>query len=99
MNSVFLAAGAASEKEAEFFGRLEVAKRQDDFLPALKLLDSRVRRLSQVTMAGQPVIHADIDLPQLVPMAFMGEGMRRVLSIVLAIANAPGGVVLIDEIE
>jgi AAA15 family ATPase/GTPase len=29
----------------------------------------------------------------------MGEGMRRVLSLVLAIANAPGGVVLIDEIE
>src|SRR5262249_30830035 len=29
----------------------------------------------------------------------MGEGMRRVLSMVLAIANAPGGVVLIDEVE
>jgi len=35
----------------------------------------------------------------LVPLPFMGEGMRRVLSIVLAIANAPGGVVLIDEVE
>jgi AAA15 family ATPase/GTPase len=35
----------------------------------------------------------------MVPIPFMGDGIRRVLSIVLAIANAPGGVVLIDEVE
>ena len=45
------------------------------------------------------MIHGDIGLPRLVPIPFMGDGVRRVLSIVLAIANASGGVVLIDEIE
>jgi hypothetical protein len=49
--------------------------------------------------AGEPILHGDIGLPRLIPMPLLGEGMRRVLSLVLAIANAPGGVVLIDEIE
>ena len=38
-------------------------------------------------------------MSRLVPVPLIGEGMRRLLSIVLAIANAPGGIVLIDEIE
>jgi hypothetical protein len=52
-----------------------------------------------VFQAGEPILHGDIGLPRLIPMPLMGEGMRRVLSLVLAITNAPGGVVLIDEIE
>jgi hypothetical protein len=52
-----------------------------------------------VFQTGEPVIHGDIGLPRMIPMPLMGEGVRRVLSIVLAIANAPGGVVLMDEIE
>jgi AAA15 family ATPase/GTPase len=44
-------------------------------------------------------IHGDIGMPRLVPIPFMGDGVKRVLSIVLAIASASGGVVLIDEIE
>jgi hypothetical protein len=88
-----------TESDLEFFGRIEAAKRQSEVLPALQILEPRLERLSLLPLAGQSVIHGDIGLPRLVPMPFMGEGMRRVLSIVLAIANAPGGVVLIDEIE
>src|ERR1700758_305841 len=70
-----------------------------EILPALQILEPRLQRLSLAPLAGESVIHGDIGLPQLVPIPFMGEGIRRVLSIVLAIANAPGGVVLIDEVE
>ncbi len=53
-----------------------------------------------IPQSGEAILHGDIrGLDRLVPMPFMGEGLRRVLSLVLAIANAPGGVVLIDEIE
>lgn len=85
--------------DVEQFGYLEGAKRQEEILPALKILEPRLLRLSLVPFAGKPVIHGDIGLPRLVPLPLMGEGMRRVLSIVLALANASGGVVLIDEIE
>jgi predicted ATPase len=92
--------GPSPEQDVEYFSELESAKRLGEILPALQLLEPRLQRLSLVSLAGKPILHGDIDgLPRLVPVPFMGEGMRRVLSIVLAIANAPGGVVLIDEVE
>jgi hypothetical protein len=98
--SVYLGSGVPSpDQDVAYFGELEAAKRQEEILPALRILEPRLQRLSIIPLAGQPVIHGDIGLPRLVPVPFMGEGMRRVLSFVLAIANAPGGVVLIDEIE
>ncbi len=100
MPSVYLSSGVAmAVQDVKLFGELEAAKRQEEILPALQILEPRLQRLSLVPLAGESVIHGDIGLPRLVPLPFMGEGLRRVLSIVLAIANAPGGVVLIDEIE
>jgi AAA15 family ATPase/GTPase len=46
-----------------------------------------------------PLIQGDVGLERLVPLPLMGEGMTRLASIVLAIAEAQNGVVLIDEIE
>jgi ABC-type glutathione transport system ATPase component len=82
-----------------FFGELEASKRQEEILPSLQILEPRLHKLSLVPLAGETVIHGDIGLPRLVPVPFMGEGMRRLLTVLLAIANARGGVVLIDEIE
>jgi hypothetical protein len=98
--SIYLSSGGPpSDLDMKHFGELEAAKRQDEILPALQIVEPRLQRLSLVPLSAEPVIHGDIGLPRLVPVSFMGDGVRRVLSIVLAIANAPGGVVLIDEIE
>ena len=100
MPSVYLdSGGAPSAQDEAFFGKIETAKRQGEILPALRIVEPRLQRLALVPIAGESVIHGDIGLSKLVPIPFMGEGIRRVLSIVLAIANAPGGVVLIDEVE
>jgi hypothetical protein len=100
ISSIYLNSGAPdADQDMKHFGELEAAKRQDEILPAVQLLEPRLQRLSLVPLSAEPVIHGDIGLPRLVPIPFMGEGMRRVLSIVLAIANAPSGVVLIDEVE
>ncbi|HEY7428039.1 MAG TPA: AAA family ATPase [Gemmataceae bacterium] len=86
--------------DVENFGSLEASERQGEILPALQLLEPRLQRLSLIPFAGKPVIHGDLQgLDRLIPMPLMGEGVRRVLSIVLAIANTAGGVVLIDEVE
>ena len=45
------------------------------------------------------MIFGDIGLTRLVPLPIMGEGITKVCSLVLAIANAPNGLVFIDEIE
>ncbi|MGI0482122.1 AAA family ATPase [Geminocystis sp. CENA526] len=45
------------------------------------------------------MIAGDIGIGELIPIAYMGEGISRLLSIILAIATTENGVVLIDEIE
>ncbi len=98
--SIFLpSAGRSPEEDAKAFSDLESANRQDEILPSLRILEPRLQRLSLVLLAGQPVIHGHIGLNRSVPVQFMGEGIRRLLSILLAIKTAAGGNVLIDEVE
>lgn len=86
-------------EDASRFGKLEMIGRQDLVLKALQVIEPRLRRLAVVVVGGVPVIHGDIGLGRLMPLPLMGEGMARLNSLVLAIANAPKGVILVDEIE
>ena len=100
---VFLGSGLSSDeeddKDVRFFSELETANRQEELLPSLRVLEPRLERLSLVVLGGRPVIHGNIGLTRLVPVPLMGEGIRRLLSILLAIFNSKGGFVLIDEVE
>ena len=58
-----------------------------------------MKRLSVVDPGGQSRIYVDIDLGRLIPIQLLGDGMSRILSLALAIASNPGGIVLVDEIE
>lgn len=99
--TVFLAARVRIPlaEDAERFGKLEIIGRQDALLKALQVIEPRLRRLAVVVASGVPMMHGDIGLGRLVPLPVMGEGMARLASLVLAIGNAPNGVVLVDEIE
>jgi AAA domain, putative AbiEii toxin, Type IV TA system len=100
--SVLLESGTGrSEEDVKAFSEMEAGKRQDRILPWLRVLEPRLQRLVLLVLAGTPVIHGDLEgLGQLVPMSFMGEGLRRLLSILLAIDKAAGGgTVLVDEME
>ncbi len=97
---IYLSTRARSFKEdAERFSNLERVGRHAMVLPALQLLEPRLRRLAVLITGGAPILNGDIGIAELIPLPLMGEGMVRLLSILLAIANAPGGVVLVDEIE
>jgi predicted ATP-dependent endonuclease of OLD family len=83
----------------EAFSRIETEKREKEILAALHALQPGLQRLSLGLLANQVIIQGDIGLNRLVPLAYMGEGLKRLLSIVVAITSCPGGTVLIDEIE
>jgi len=89
----------SSEKDIEHFSELETANRLEELLPSLKILEPRLQRLSLAVLGGKPVIYGGIGLSRLVPLQLMGEGVRRLLSILLRIFHTPEGIVLIDEIE
>jgi AAA15 family ATPase/GTPase len=45
------------------------------------------------------MMYGEIGLDQMLPVSLMGDGLGRVLGILVRMANTPGGIVLIDEIE
>lgn len=97
---IYLSTRARSFREdSERFSNLERVGRHEAVLPTLQLLEPRLKRLAVLVTGGVPLVNGDIGIGELIPLPLMGEGMVRLLSILLAIANAPGGIVLVDEIE
>lgn len=97
---IFISSKLRSNREdTERFSNLEKKKRQDKIVNILQLLEPRLERLAVLIEGGLPMIAGDIGIGELIPIAYMGEGISRLLSIILAIATTENGVVLIDEIE
>ena len=98
---VFLSARQRSgpEEDAERFGESELAGHSDRILHCLQQVDPRIKRLTTISAPPVPMIHADVGLSRPVPMGFLGDGVGRLLSTVLAFYTARGGAILIDEVE
>jgi hypothetical protein len=87
------------EEDAKRFGNLDVVGQQNMLTDALKLIEPKLKRIAVVASGGVPVLYGDIGLSQMLRLPYMGDGMSRLASIILAIGNAKDGVVLVDEIE
>jgi len=98
---VFIAASSRFDfkEEARRFSSLVNKKQEGIVIEALRRIDSRVKDVSLTYMAGEPVLNADIGISHLIPLPDMGEGITRLLRVVLAISSSPEGIVMIDEIE
>ncbi|ASC71694.1 ATP/GTP phosphatase [Halomicronema hongdechloris C2206] len=97
---IFLSSRTRSpSEEAERFSKAEKENKQDFILRSLRFVEPRIKRLTLLLESGQPMIFSDIGIGELVPLNFMGEGLSRLLSILLAIIDASNGRVLIDEVE
>lgn len=84
---------------ANQFGELEIEKREKDLLNILRLIEPRLTRLSTILYGGMPMLHADIGFGKLLPVAFIGDGLLRLTTIILWIIHTAGGVLLIDEVD
>lgn len=81
------------EKELE---DIIVNKRQQEIIEILNLVDQTITNIS---FGRNRMIYMDIGIKKLVPINLLGDGIRRLLGLVLSIYNAKNGIVLIDEIE
>ena len=86
-------------EDAHRFGQLDIIGRQESIVSFLKIIEPRLKSLSSVSMGDMSLIHGDIGLSRKIPVAYMGDGISRLLSIILAIATTTNGMVLIDEFE
>lgn len=100
-NAAFLGARVAVNptEDAQRFGQLDILGKQEEIVRFLKIIEPRLKSLSSVAIGDSSLIHGDVGLSRKIPVAYMGDGVSRLLSIILAIASAKNGLVLIDECE
>lgn len=92
-------ASGGGKVEADRYSALDIKGQQDIVLETLQKVEPRLKRLSIVTKASNPMIFGDIGIGQLIPLPYLGEGICKLLSITLGIAEVRGGIVLIDEMD
>lgn len=98
--SIYMTARSAiSPDDVERFSTVDRLGQQQELIRTLRRVEPRLKRLAVVSVGGSPMIYGDVGVGQLVPIQLLGGGIVRLLSLSAAIANAPGGAVLIDEIE
>lgn len=101
MPAIFLNARrpVSAQEEASRFSKLQLTQREGVLIDALQLIDPRIKRLALIVTETAPQLCADIGLSKLLPIAALGDAVPRLTNIVLALYEAQGGMVLVDEIE
>jgi len=84
---------------AQGYGQLDIYGRQDTVLRFVNLLDPRIKALSVVAIGNVPVIHADVGMGRKLPAAYLGDGVHRLLSIIIYMAITENSMLMIDEID
>ena len=99
--STFLKSGDSGDglQYAQQLADLRWQKDDDVVLDSLKIIEPRLKSVSDISLAGKPLIAGDIGSGKLVPLAAMGKGMNQIAHIIFQIVSAKGGVVLIEEVE
>jgi predicted ATPase len=87
------------EQHAKLFTNIQKERKQSIVLEALTIIEPRIKSLEILYDGFPPMIYADIGLEQPIPILTMGDGIERVLSLVLTMSAAQNGILLIDEIE
>ncbi len=97
--AALLSRGASTPQvDANMLGGLDVTFQAESIVQYLRPLEPRLKELSIIPVEGVSIIHGDIGIGRKVPVNAMGEGLTRLLTIILVIATSRDGCVLVDEI-
>jgi predicted ATP-dependent endonuclease of OLD family len=75
---------------------LLIHKKLDSIISVLKGIEPAIQ---DIRMGARSMVYIDIGAERLIPINVMGDGMRKTLAILAAIASLKNGILLIDEIE
>jgi predicted ATPase len=82
------------------FSELSMRKKTDDVVKEVQNIFSYVRSIGLESIAGDLSLCAEVDhLDQRIPVGMISSGLNRYLSLMIAIAQNPNGILLIDEFE
>lgn len=84
--------------EAVRFSYLERAGQTGSVVDALRIIEPRLQQLKVLDLGEGARVHIDLGHPPLVPLAVMGIGLSKLLTIISALVMQENPVMLIDEI-
>ena len=88
----------SAEKTSDRFSKLQEAKETQSLVQGLRVIEPRLRDIRLRTDDGRPNLDADIKgLSRLVSMRDLGDGMNRMVDIILAMHQVERGAIFIDE--
>lgn len=101
VRAVFLSATNPdiSKENSRLYSELDVENNTKGILEALQILEPRLSSLSNISLGDEMTIHGDVGIRKKVPIGLMGQGMVRLLSILLRISIFKSGIILVDELE
>jgi len=104
LNHSFVSTGILSaEALAKLWDKTALSPNEDIVLQALKIIDANIERLAFIEgYSTEPKRLAIVKLKNSdtpVPLNSMGDGMSRILQLILSVFPAKNGILLIDEFE
>lgn len=97
VNCAYLASATGHEEENVYEGFSRVLKEKQE-PRVVRILQQIEPSITDIVVADDRVM-VDIGLERRVPIQVLGDGIRKVLNIVLAMYLCKNGVILIDELE
>ena len=92
----FITAQWLNYNTVEYVNNLVVNKQKDSLITSLKKIDGRIK---DIQIGNNNTIYIDIGLSKLLPIQFIGLGVRKFITIASIVASQKDGVLLIDEFE
>ncbi len=93
---------AAREENATLWDKVVMTEKENDVVEALQIIDPSIEKLSFIDEDSQgkriPVVKLK-DSDTRLRLSSMGDGINRVLTIILGLVNCKNGFLLIDEFE
>ena len=87
------------EEDVNRFSDLRINRRDEPVLNALRIIEPRLEKLEILSHRGISMLHGYLkDYAEPVPSPLLGDGVKRIMSLLLAIGSSRDGVVLVDEI-
>lgn len=93
--------GLSSEAASKLWDLITLTDLEHDVLKALRIISPEIERISFIGEAGRNRVPMAKLKGQMHPVALrsQGDGVNRLLGIILSLVSARGGVLLLDEIE
>lgn len=96
LKGIFVNANYGFGDNTRRYNDIRIKKQEEKILKILQRIEPGIHDL---TVGSDDILYCDVGFDELVPVNVVGEGINRLLSIILAIYEASGGIVLIDEVE